>query len=288
MKNCRPALVQIYFLHVSMVFGRFGHNSSGNAGSITFVRRWSFEMNSGSAGSPSIDYNSSIAIKQRQDIFNSVCEEYLDVLNPERVIMTQHHHNSSIGSKSKFCIPSLFDDRLQAEISHQLKKIFSEKDNARDHHRILIVSHPLQKLIRMSQVDEKKFIENVQTMISHDDDDLIGEMRHNFNAWEVCPLCVGKDLRPNIILKLEHINEDVKYLSRLFKPNSVGENNDDGAALHIKSEQINVLGFVELLNEFQKGELFNILRSHYELFGYDPFQDLLSSSKDLNIKYVLF
>ena len=127
----------------------------------------------------------------------------------------------------------------------------------------------------MSQEDENKFIEIVQNMISHDDnDDLIAEMRQNFNEWEVCPLCVDKNERPSIILKLEHINEDVKCLSKLLKPNSATDENNH----HIQSEQINFLGFVQLLNGFQKEELFNILRSHYELFGYDPFQDLLLSS----------
>ena len=268
MKNC-PILVQFYFLHSLMAFSDHASN--------TFVRRWSLEIDNGSG--LSLGYNASAAIKQRQDIFNSVCDEYLDVLNPETVVITQHHQNYSIGSRSKFCIPSLFDDKLHAEISHRLKNILSQEANGG--HRILIVSHPLQKLIRMSQEDENKFIEIVQNMISHDDnDDLIAEMRQNFNEWEVCPLCVDKNERPSIILKLEHINEDVKCLSKLLKPNSATDENnhdDDADPPHIQSEQINFLGFVQLLNGFQKEELFNILRSHYELFGYDPFQDLLLS-----------
>ena len=86
MKYHENSVVCIYLIIIqsSLVFNQF-------------VRRWAIETKS------SLGYNSSAAIKQRQDILNSVCEEYLDVLNPETSIT---HYNVSV--RRNICIPPLF------------------------------------------------------------------------------------------------------------------------------------------------------------------------------------
>ena len=135
--------------------------------------------------------------------------------------------------------------------------------------RIILVSHPLHRLIRISQANKNKFIGLVQDMITGDANDLLP---NHFNEWEVCPICLmDKSQRPTIILKLERINEDLKYLSQHFVK---GDNTDD-VSIKTIGKEFNPMDFVNLLTQFQREELFAILRRNYELFGYNPFQDLL-------------
>ena len=95
--------------------------------------------------------------------------------------------------------------------------------------------------------------------------------RH-FNEWEVCPICpMDKSQRPTIILKIERIFEDLNYISQHF---AKGDMTDDVSIKNIGKE-FNPMDFVNLLTQFQREELFAILRRNYELFGYNPFQDLL-------------
>ena len=65
----------------------------------TFVRQWAIET-------PYLleKYNPAEAIKIRHEVLNNVCEEYLDVLNPEAITFTKLNANFS----STFCMPPLF------------------------------------------------------------------------------------------------------------------------------------------------------------------------------------
>ena len=53
-----------------------------------FVRQWAI-------GTPHLleNYNPAEAIKIRHEVLNNVCEEYLDVLNPEAITFTKFNAN---------------------------------------------------------------------------------------------------------------------------------------------------------------------------------------------------
>ena len=89
-----------------------------------------------------------------------------------------------------------------------------------------------------------------------------------FNEWDTCPICSESVETPNFVMKLEHINEDVKYLVSQKHYTYLEEHAFE--APPIDSDR-----YLEKLTLGTRNELFKVLRSHYELFGYDPYLDLL-------------
>ena len=129
--------------------------------------------------------------------------------------------------------------------------------------KILVVSNPLHKLVRMSQKNVNNFIVLVNDIIN----DKVSFDTKRFNDWEICNICVPKQQRPNFMLKIEHCNEDLMYL---FEKINVTCRNDIKPFASIDSSV-----YIDQLTKRQRIRLFQVLRSHYELFGYNPYEDLL-------------
>ena len=126
--------------------------------------------------------------------------------------------------------------------------------------QVLIVSNPILKLIRLCQMRRIKFEALVDDIIN----DNKAVLDSHFNEWETCSLCSEN---VEFVIKLEHINEDLKYLS--------GDSVITPVEAAFEASVINVEDNLRKLSQTKKNELFKVFRSHYELFGYNPYSDLL-------------
>ena len=118
--------------------------------------------------------------------------------------------------------------------------------------RLLVVSHPLTNLIENFQK-----LENGANFA-----DFVTAKLENFDilpSYFGCSICC-EDLAPNKIVKMETFQQD---LGEIFPQ-----------VLPVKNQ--NILKYVQQLKHEARLELFEFFRSQYELFGYDPFLDLLN------------
>ena len=125
--------------------------------------------------------------------------------------------------------------------------------------QVLVVSNPILKLIRFCQMSNVNFFELVDDIINNE-----ALFDTHFNEWETCPLCITNPF----VIKLEHISEDLKYL--LSRSNIT---HFEEAVFEVPPIDIN--DYLRKLSQDKKNEMFKVFRSHYELFGYNPYSDLL-------------
>ena len=153
---------------------------------------------------------------------------------------------------------------------NRVKKICNSMlEMAKLHHKILVVCHPLGKFIEIFEKSEESgnFTDFVSSAVEHID--------YFEPLWSTCSIC-NEELAPNFIIKLEHFHKDFQYFleSLNLSLNYV----DLVKNLPVKNEeeiQRKFQFYVEHLSFSQRFDLYQLLRSDYELFGYNPFMDLL-------------
>ena len=93
--------------------------------------------------------------------------------------------------------------------------------------------------------------------------------------WTMCNICLPP-LRPNIIVKSEHLREDLNYLVKLLQLDAIDF--VDSAQLDENPLSHDVKILFSTLNRSQIVKLYETFRLDHELFGYDVHPFLLLGS----------
>ena len=94
-----------------------------------------------------------------------------------------------------------------------------------------------------------------------------------------------EEFEPKVVIKLEHFQQDFNYLLKTMNLTmsehlSLSILKDSLMALESKQYVQKLETYSKKLTISQRMDLYQILRSDYELFGYDPRTDLLNFNTD--------
>ena len=94
-----------------------------------------------------------------------------------------------------------------------------------------------------------------------------------------------EEFEPKVIIKLEHFQQDFNYLLKIMNltmSENLSQNILNGSLIAVESKE-----YLQKLQSYSKKltislrmDLYQFLRSDYELFGYDPSRDLLNFNTD--------
>ena len=157
---------------------------------------------------------------------------------------------------------------------------------AKNHTKVIIVRHPLERLLSaylyIFQNDGKYHMNKyswedfVHKIITNENDrewqniqDNVGD--HWEPYWHNCQVC-DSNLKPNYILKLETMNEDLQtYLGEIGLTKYAGKfpwkNSSNKRGIHTS---LRVIEFYSRLNRSSIEQLYEFYRLDHELFDYDP------------------
>ena len=94
-----------------------------------------------------------------------------------------------------------------------------------------------------------------------------------------------EEFEPKVILKLEHFQQDFNYLLKIMNltmSESVSQNILKGSLMAVESKEYlqKLQSYSKKLTVSLRMDLYQFLRSDYELLGYDPSRDLLNFNTD--------